>query len=435
MKKFFVLLLLSGLVFSPAVLAKQSVADIQIKEAKKNVQYTPIPKHERDYAETGEYSFKPSSFVYDPKLISLSSYTPVSDADFNKKQEKDEQFFVSKMKPYFNKRKTAKEENNGVDYYNAYRVTERLIRANNLDFVNWRIAIRKTKDVNASSYAGYYITINTGLYDALYTNEDALAFVFAHEMTHQLMGHNQRLKDLSITANRLQSSINSASRASAKNGESLVAIVAVKRLKNIYRENRMMELVADAGALELLLRAGYSPYRAQEALNYLDSLSSEKRYFTATHPVGEDRIINYKDSLIFADPNWVNVGRENLYKYEPLQSKKSSDRVSFIINKSDKTKDFYHVETPQEKMQRIAYVSYLQDYMGTAVKYFRMLSENEDSYIPYVYLSYTLERLAQKTGKDKQKGAIRNIQKAYEMAPNDSEVIKRYTELGLDKRK
>jgi hypothetical protein len=84
------LTLLGLLVLIPTITFGYSVYDVQIKEAKKNVQYSPIQKHERDYQEIEEYSFKPVENVYDPKLIELTSFTPISDKDFDAKMAKDE---------------------------------------------------------------------------------------------------------------------------------------------------------------------------------------------------------------------------------------------------------------------------------------------------------------------------------------------------------
>jgi Zn-dependent protease with chaperone function len=425
------LTLLGLLVLIPTMTFGYSVYDAQIKEAKKNVQYSPIQKHERDYQEFEEYSFKPVENVYDPKLIELTSFTPISDKDFDAKMAKDEKTYSTKIATKFKRKTNADGEADGVDYYNIYRIAERLIRANNLDFVNWRIAIRKTIDVNASTYQGYYIIINTGLYDAIYKNEDAMAFILAHEMTHQLMGHNQRKQDMALSESSYRSDIKKSNRSEA---DCIVGLVSLFQLKGLYSQSRMMELVADAGGLELLLRAGYSPYKAKEALNYIDGLATEKRYAYASHPVGEDRLINYDDTLYTADPNWVGVGRENLYNSQVLTCKKSSDHVSFIIDKSEKAKTFYHVETPLEKIQRIAYVAYLKGNMKIASKYFKKLTEiDENSYIPYVYLSYSLDYMSNETGKaGMKKAAKKAIKRAYELNSKDPEVLKKYKELGVE---
>lgn len=72
-----------------------------------------------------------------------------------------------------------------------------------MDYVNWRVAIRKSEDINAATYSGNYIIINTALYDSVYTNDDALAFVIAHEMSHQILGHTQRQAELYRKLERL----------------------------------------------------------------------------------------------------------------------------------------------------------------------------------------------------------------------------------------
>ena len=72
-----------------------------------------------------------------------------------------------------------------------------MIRANKLDYINWRIAIyRDTEEPNAYSTNMNLVSISTSLYDTLKNNDDALALVIGHEMGHALLGHQQRLAQI-----------------------------------------------------------------------------------------------------------------------------------------------------------------------------------------------------------------------------------------------
>ena len=158
--------------------------------SQRNVEYNSVQIHKRDY-ESNTKSKKESNIeLIDPKLIKLTQYNPISNKDYEKKISKDNE----KYKKYKDELSKSSNTSAGIDFYNIYRISERLIRANNLEYVNWRIAIRKSDEINAYSSDANYIKIYTSLYDSLYDNEDALAFVIAHEMSHLL----ERFTELAV---------------------------------------------------------------------------------------------------------------------------------------------------------------------------------------------------------------------------------------------
>ena len=51
------------------------------------------------------------------------------------------------------------------DYYNLYLILDRVLRANNLQNQNWRLAlVNNLEEINASSGSANLIQINTSLY-------------------------------------------------------------------------------------------------------------------------------------------------------------------------------------------------------------------------------------------------------------------------------
>ena len=108
-----------------------------------------------------------------------------------------------------------------------------------------------------------------------------------------------------------------------------------------------------------------------------------------------------------------------------------SDRVSVIIPKAKKAKASYQLETPEERIIRMAYVTYKKGYLGSAKNYFKKWIElDKGNYVPYLYMSYANEvsyevlknskylRLAKKAAK-----------KAYEYAPYSLDVQAQIKEL------
>ena len=116
----------------------------------------------------------------DPKLITLKQTKTVDLKLFEQKKNNDD-------KEYKKFKKDVKE-----DYYNLYLILDRVLRANNLQNQNWRLAlVNNLEEINASSGSANLIQINTSLYDSLYPDESALAFIISHELAHLILKHNQ----------------------------------------------------------------------------------------------------------------------------------------------------------------------------------------------------------------------------------------------------
>lgn len=398
-----------------------SYVDKQLKEAKKNQQRNSVQIHKVNYAQAPQ--IKKAQDIKDPKLIKLSDYKPVSEKDYSEKLAKDEQVYKNKIKPIINKNlNSVNVAPSSVDFYNVYRVSERIIRANNLDYVNWRIAIRKSEDVNADSSMANLVRINTALFDALYGDDDALAFVIAHEMAHLVLNHTQRQAELIARLIKLADYNKGVitSRDLYLTGNAVVNIQAGRILSQV----KMMEFMADTEALILVTKAGYSPYKAVGALNFLKALpGANVRTFYDTHPMINDRIKSANENISYTNPDWVNEGKANIFNSDVLDCKKSSDRVSIVIMKSEKNKNFYQPEDITKRLTRIAYTSYLKGDMENAVKYFEKLNSVEESYITCLYLSYANEYLYNTTQKEKYlKEAKKYIEKASALNSNDENV-------------
>ncbi len=397
MKKLLIALL--TVLFPMSAFAKASYIENQLKDVKNNVEYNTVKKYKRSY-QTLNLKTRNITDLKDPKLITLPEYEKIADKTYNAKLAKDDEFYKklqSKIKA-----------TNDVDYYNVYRISERLVRANNLDYVNWRIAIRKTVDkVNAESSNGNFVCIYTPLYDSLESNDDALAFVLAHEMAHLILGHGQR--QLNSAMSYFSDNIISYSKA--------------------MKDSRTMEYMADAEAFILLYKAGYSPQKALDALYILDAIPNVNSAFSS-HPVTKKRIQSALENIAVLNPNWIDEGRKNIYNSAVLPAKKSSDRVSFIINKSTYSKDFYQPENYEQRLTRIAYLSYLNGDMENADRLFEKLAKYTGKYEHYLYLSYAEQYLFNFTKKKQYlKKSLDAVKKALEINPNNKFVTEQLKEI------
>ncbi len=407
MKKIIFVFLLATSISVPVFAS--SYLDKQLKETSKNIKYESVQKH------TAKYSmpqFDTSIELKDPKLITISNIPKVNENDYKAKIAKDDKIYNSKIKTILSKNmQSVNIQPADIDFYNVYRIAERLIRANNLDYVNWRIAIRKSEeDFNASTTSANLIYINTALYDSLYTNQDALAFVIGHEMSHQILGHQQRTAEMSANLNRLKNF----------SGRSNTLSMTVMK-KKYLAELRNMEYISDAMGMELMTRAGFDTDKGMEALTFMNALPNVKT-LSDDHPMTDKRIESVMEiRTAIPTAEWVNEGKYNILNSNVLDVKKSSDRVSIIISKDEASKNFYKPEDLKTKLKRIAYASYKNRNMENAVKYFEKLKEKD--YIVYLYISYANEYLYNQTHKDKYLTSAKEaIEKAKELAPDDKYV-------------
>ncbi len=416
MKKLLIILLMLSV--STCANAK-SYIDNQLKQINKNVKSNSVRIHERNYVSVGNPVQKPQAKINDPKLIKLSTFSVISDEEYKNKLAKDEKTYQKEIVPVLKKKySTVNIEPLAIDFYNLYRISERLIRANNLDYANWLISVRKTADVNAYASNINHITIHTGLYDSLYGDDDALAFVIAHEMAHLILGHQEQDTGM----------IKYMDKFGKLHGVGSKLIYKGLELK--YNQNsRNREYMADAEGLILLTKAGYSPQKALRALNSLDTLQ-EINTVMDTHPKTKERIESYMENMALSNPDWVNEGRENIYNSEIIPVKKSSDHVSIVLFKSNSPKQFYQIEDMQIRLTRVAYVNYLNGNYSDAVKYFEKLSEiNVNDYVPYVYLALSNWELYSSSSDVSYKNkAVKNIEKAMSLHPSD-EVKNIYNEM------
>lgn len=419
MKKF--LCLSVALLLGSSVLAG-SYIDKQLKEAKKNVKYNSVQTQIKDTSYADSYIQKYDiKTIKDPKLIKLSDIEPVDDKLYQKKLKEDNEIYEKQVIPSLKqKMQTVNIEPRAVDFYKVYRIAERLIRANNLEHQNWRISIRKTDEVNAYATDTNLVVIYTGLYDSLYLNEDALAYVIAHEMAHNLLGHNQRSEEMSIRYNKMVRGAKFNKSINKGQAGLLTTSVALAYKQRMYREFRMMEYTADAEGFNMLIKAGFSPSKAMSALNFMETMDPRVWIIFRDHPETKKRIESVNEIIAYTNPDWVEEGKYNIYHSNVLPVKKSSDHVSIVISADPNAETYYSPETYEQRLTRLAYVSYTKGDMQNAIKYFEKLLEIRNDYVVNLYLSYANEYLYSQTKDEKyKKSASKYAQSANQLNNNE----------------
>ena len=387
-------------------------AKLHIQEMKKSQKYSASKKYFESYAPEIETS--KSVTIKDPKLIKLDGYQTISNSQYQAKKAKDE-ISYNAIKVFLSSRKIDNYNSQAYseDFYKIYRVTERVIRANNLDFINWRLVIKPTEEFNATSFETNCITVYAGALDTLSNNEDALALMIGHELAHSILGHSARKEELREGIARAERVDN--------------YWMHLYSGKKYLRESRKMELAADAEGAKLIAKAGYDLHKAKELISFLNTLgNASDRY--STHPKPEYRIKSYEDNIkYFLTDEWVKQGRYNIYNSNVIKCDKSSHRNSIVLVRDSKKPEssYYKPETEEELYLRFGYMSYLNGEFDSAVSYFKnYLKLNKTNYAAYLYTSYAYEYLYQQSKRDSDIDSAREFASYAKRLAPDNEYVK-----------
>lgn len=146
----------------------------------------------------------------------------------------------------------------------------------------------ESAEVNAFALPGGYIYVFRGLLQLL-PNDDALAFVLAHEISHVTRRHAVR----QFEKNALLSAGITAVLAGTGAGVGVGAAADVARTIASLSFTRHDESEADENGMDLFVRSGYNPRAAAEAMAVLKRAGGDGRRIPAllrSHPLPDQRI-------------------------------------------------------------------------------------------------------------------------------------------------
>lgn len=151
--------------------------------------------------------------------------------------------------------------------------------------IPYKFRIIESDEVNAFSMAGGNIWVTTGLLNAV-GNDDELAFVIAHEISHEDKEHNMRRVQILF-------------RAKEFGGEEAEYFAMIAQNLATMPFAKYQEFEADEWGAYLMNKTGYD---TQGALDFFDKLSKisgdegekDLGYIFRTHPFTKDRIDNLK---------------------------------------------------------------------------------------------------------------------------------------------
>jgi len=354
--------------------------------------------------------------VFAQELKDANLFQSVAYGDINVFLQKKKNY---KDKKHYQKYKTLL----SCEEHEIYLILDKILRANNLQYKNWRFGFNIDKDtINAISFNNNLILLNSSLYDSLHQNKDALAFALAHELAHFILSCNRETIENNYKIQKLENDIKKLSLQ--KNGE-IYSKNLKKLINNIYLSQKTLELNCDSLALEFILRAGYDLNLALEIFEYID-----ENYVYIENKSLYPLIYERKDNLlkqfeILNVENLIKEGKNNLFKSEVLSIQKSVDKQTLVINKPFNYKEYTYIpQTDTQKLLNKGYYYYNKKDIKNAIKFFlKAQKENPNNYIAPLYLSYSYEYLGDI------KLAKRYIKKARSLKPRDLNIIEQYKAL------
>ena len=150
-----ILLLFITLLFFQQNAFSKDYINIHAKEMNQAQKYSSVEQYFAEYSDKN--NIDNNIKLKDPIQLKLDGYDDKVLIKYDDKVKKDN-IEKEKVKKYIYSKNIYKTYQD--DFYSVYQITEKIIRANNLDFINWRLVIDTTKDFNASSTQTNCIIIN-----------------------------------------------------------------------------------------------------------------------------------------------------------------------------------------------------------------------------------------------------------------------------------
>ena len=180
------------------------------------------------------------------------------------------------------------------------RVSQRLIRAMGDNPASWEYKVFASKELNAFALPGKKIGVYTGIMDIM-ENDDQLAAVVGHEIQHVRYNHaqersaQQTLGQVGVIG--VGAAVGSQCETDECRNRALQGATLGAMGLFLLPNSRSHELEADAGGLQLMVRAGYNPC---EAINFWRNMErasagqSRPPEWLSTHPNPGNRIASLR---------------------------------------------------------------------------------------------------------------------------------------------
>ena len=158
--------------------------------------------------------------------------------------------------------------------------------------LNFKFGLLNSDTINAFSAPGGYVFITKGLYDLVGDNDDQLAGVLGHEITHVTQRHALRIIERGQALSGGFSAVSDVTAAKSDNYAALTGVVNVATTTLFEKGfDPKTEYAADKGGRALAALTGYAPGGLRATLIRLQMGGTNKNtVIFPTHPSLEKRI-------------------------------------------------------------------------------------------------------------------------------------------------
>lgn len=155
---------------------------------------------------------------------------------------------------------------------------------------NWEVNLIESKQLNAWCMPGGKIAFYSGIIDRLELNDDEIAAIMGHEMSHALREHSREKASRTFAR---QATISIASQLLGLGSTVSSLANQVSYVTFSLPNSREAETEADRMGVELAARAGYDPKAAINVWKKMAEVSKSQPFeLLSTHPIYETRIAN-----------------------------------------------------------------------------------------------------------------------------------------------
>lgn len=179
----------------------------------------------------------------------------------------------------------------------AERYYQSIGRSGDLANYNWEFNLIQSNELNAWCMPGGKVAVYTGILPVT-KNENGLAVVMGHEVSHALAGHgNERISQAMVA--QYGGAILGGSISNAQWANVFEAVYPVGSQVALLKYGRNQESEADQMGLYIMGMAGYDPREAIPFWERMEAASKGARQpeFLSTHPNPDTRISGINKNL------------------------------------------------------------------------------------------------------------------------------------------
>ena len=178
----------------------------------------------------------------------------------------------------------------------------------------WEMTVIRSDELNAWALPGGKMAVYTGIVEKLNLNDDEIAAIIGHEMTHALLEHSKKEANRNVGLNiGAQLGVGILTAVTGVDGNLIGTGVGLATDLGVNKPfSRSAEQEADLGGLYLMAQAGYNPQAAisvWQKMNLQQSNNNLATKILSTHPTNNARIQSIQRALPQVMPIYQNARR------------------------------------------------------------------------------------------------------------------------------